>query len=329
MPMPQPAHNQSYVEENALRSARLSNFIDLLRCPETGAGLALKNDRLTTPDGKRSYPVLANSLCLFAENVASPDSKAQQVHYDRVAESYLTNLTYPHTQEYVAYLDREFLKLVTGKTLGTVAELCCGRGEAIDLLKDKMERGVGVDISMAMLEGAQKAHPEDKLLFLQGDATALPLADAMFDNVFMLGGIHHVPNREALFSEVARILKPGGRFYFREPVSDFVLWRAIRAVVYRLSPALDHTTERPLLYSETAPFLGKAQLRLQHWRTRGFIGFCLFMNSDILIFNRLFRFIPGIRAITRFFTHVDNLCVSMPGFSRAGLQVIGVAEKAK
>jgi ubiquinone/menaquinone biosynthesis C-methylase UbiE len=257
----------------------------------------------------------------------SPQSKAQQIHYDRVANSYLTNLRYPHTQEYMAYLDREFLKLVTDRPLGTAAELCCGRGEAIDLLKDKMERCIGVDISMAMLEGAQAAHPEEKLLFLQGDATALPLADAAFDSVFMLGGIHHVPNREALFSEVARILKPGGRFYFREPVSDFVLWRAIRAVVYRLSPALDHATERPLLYSETAPFLDKAQLRLQHWRTCGFVGFCLFMNSDILIFNRLFRFIPGIRAITRFFAYVDNVCVSMPGFSRAGLQVIGVAEK--
>jgi hypothetical protein len=40
---------------------------------------------------------------------------------------------------------------------------------------------------------------------------------------------------------------------------------------------------------------------LTSWKTYGFLGFCLLMNSDVLIFNRLFRFIPGIRAITRAF----------------------------
>src|SRR5204863_10060086 len=122
----------------------------------------------------------------------------------------------------------------------------------------------------------------------------LPLADSAFDSVFMLGGRHHLTNREKLFSEVASILKPGGQFYFREPVSDFILWRAIRAVIYRISPALDHKTERPLIYRETVPFLTRTDLDLRAWRTRGFIGFCLFMNSDVLVFNRLFRFIPGI-----------------------------------
>jgi hypothetical protein len=56
-----------------------------------------------------------------------------------------------------------------------------------------------------------------------------------------------------LFREVARILKPGGRFYFREPVSDFWPWHMLRRVIYRISPSLDHLTERPLRYDETAP----------------------------------------------------------------------------
>ena len=84
-----------------------------------------------------------------------------------------------------------------------------------------------------------------------------------------------------------RILKPDGWLYFREPVSDFALWRWIRAVVYRLPPMLDHETERPLLYDETAPVLSASGLSLRHWTTHGFLGFCLFMNSDVLVFNRL------------------------------------------
>jgi SAM-dependent methyltransferase len=155
----------------------------------------------------------------------------------------------------------------------------------------------------------------------------LPVADASFDNVVMFGGIHHVNDRRKLFSEIHRILKPGGRFYFREPVSDFFLWRWLRAVIYRLSPALDHETERPLLYRETVPVLEEAGLRPEAWETYGFFGFCIFMNSDVLVFNRAFKFIPGIRAITRFFAWIDDLTVKLPGMSRAGLQVVGLARK--
>ena len=52
------------------------------------------------------------------------------------------------------------------------------------------------------------------------------------------------------------------------------------------------------------------------------------MNSDVLVFNRLFRFIPGIRALTRLAAKFDDWTVRMPGLRRAGLQVVGVAEKS-
>ena len=150
-----------------------------------------------------------------------------------------------------------------------------------------------------------------------------------FDSVFMLDGIHHVNDRPKLIGEVARILKPGGAFYFREPENDFFLWRWLRSVIYRLSPALDHETERPLTYQETVPVLAAAGLNCSTWKTHGFAGFCLFMNSDVLVFNRLFRFIPGIRLITRASIVLDRWIVSLPPLRHAGLQVIGVAVKPK
>jgi hypothetical protein len=51
------------------------------------------------------------------------------------------------------------------------------------------------------------------------------------------------------------------------------------------------------------------------------------MNSDVLVVNRLFRFVPGIRAITRGATRLDEVMLRLPGLGGAGLQVIGVAEK--
>lgn len=301
--------------------------IDLLRCPISGLALEQRGGILVTADGLHRYGITEEGIPLFAEQHCSADARAQQQHYDKVADAYVTNLAYPHTQEYVAFLDRALLDAVRAASLDTVAEICCGRGEAFQLLGDRIGRGVGVDISVSMLKAASAAHDRKRFCLVQGDATRLPLTDDGFDSVFMLGGIHHVNDRRALFAEIARILKPGGHFYFREPVSDFFLWRWIRAVIYRMSPALDHETEQPLLHAQTVPVLERCGLRCESWSTHGFLGFCVFMNSDVLVFNRLFRFVPGIRWITRLSTRLDRWTLALPGFGRAGLQVVGVAVK--
>ena len=265
---------------------------------------------------------------MFAESFCSEEGKSQQQHYDKVADAYLENLSYPHTQEYMAFLDDEFLKMIGDRDLGVVAELCCGKGEAFSLIGDKVSKGIGADVSIKMLEGALKEHStKDNLFFIQADATRLPLKKNSFDSVFMLGGIHHVPNREKLFQEISRILKPGGHFYFREPVSDWFLWRIIRSIIYKLSPSLDGKTERPLRWEETVPLLEKNNFRVGMWKRIGFLGFCFFMNSDILVFNRLFRYIPGIRKITRTFALLDKTLLKISFLNKAGLQVISYVVK--
>jgi len=305
----------------------LSGILALLRCPETGASLVQEDGRLKTRERDRDYAISPSGIPLFAARFCSDEARLQQAHYEAIAKIYVENLAYPHTQEYMAYLDRALFKALAEERLGVVAEICCGRAEAFQLLHSRIDRGIGVDISVSMLEAAQRDCAWPQLSFVQGDATRLPLASNSFDNAFMLGGIHHVNDRAALFAEVARILKPGGRFYFREPVSDFVVWRALRAIIYRLSPTLDHKTERPLLWRETVPVLEQAGLSCEHWTTHGFLGFCIFMNSDVLVFNRLFRYLPGIRTLTRLATRFDAAILSLPFMRYAGLQVVGAARK--
>lgn len=308
--------------------AFLEDILPLLRCPVSGEDVVLRDGRVVARSGGAGYEIDPSGVVKFAETSLSDDAKVQQRHYDKIASAYLANLGYPHTREYMEFLDRALRHVTADAGAGRVAEICCGKGEAFQLLGEFLECGVGVDISLSMLKAAVSIHDPARIHFVQGDATNPPLRSGVFDSVFMLGGIHHVNDRDALFAEVARILKPGGRFYFREPVNDFILWRMIRSFIYRVSSGLDHETEAPLRYCDTVAALNRAGLKLETWNTHGFLGFCLFMNSDILVFNRLFRFVPGIRTLTRWSARLDEMIVSLPGLHRAGLQVVGCAAKA-
>lgn len=299
----------------------------LLRCPYSGETLYLEGQNLISVSGNNKYKINAQGIPLFADQFCSPEALIQQKHYDKVANAYINNLNYPHTIEYMSYLDDILREIVTTESLGVCAEICCGTGEAFTLFSGSITQGIGVDVSSSMLAKGKQSFKDSNLNFIQGDATQLPLASESFDSVIMLGGIHHVPDRQALFQQISRILKPGGVFIWREPVSDFWLWKFLRAIIYRLSPMLDDKTERPLTYDETVPLLKENGFSVEHWRTSGFFGFCIFMNSDVLFFNRFFRFIPGIRRITRISTRFDEWCTRLPGMSKNGLQVIGRAKK--
>lgn len=303
------------------------DLLRLLQCPVDGAKLRLEEGALIAQGTGRRFAIAAGGIPLFAEAYCSAEGRVQQEHYDTIAGKYLENLSYPHTQAYMEYLDQALFDAVDRRALGTVAEICCGSGEAFKLLGPAIGLGVGVDLSLNMLQTGRRQKPAGNLHFVQGDATRLPLVDGAFDSVFMLGGIHHVSDRPRLFSEVHRILKPGGRFYFREPLNDFALWQALRAVIYRLSPTLDHRTERPLRWAETVPVLKAAGFESDIWRPVGFMGFCLFMNSDVLVVNRLFRFVPGIRSIVKTFCRLDERMLRLAFLRSAGLQVVGAAVK--
>jgi ubiquinone/menaquinone biosynthesis C-methylase UbiE len=303
-------------------------LIALLRCPVSGQPLHIRDGQLETADGARSYPISPEGIPLLAPNDLGDDARTQQAHYDSVAEGYIANLDLPHTRTYTAYLDRLLINALADEPLGTTLDLCCGRGEGTALFGTHAERILGLDISTHMLTaGAAQAAGACPISFLQGDATRLPLKDATCDTVVTLGGIHHINDRAKLFNEVNRVLKPGGRFIWREPLDDFVVWRWLRAVIYRLSPALDEDTERPLRRGESFMHLHDADFMVEHWQPCGFIGFCLFMNSDVLKFNTSFRHVPGIEAIVRATASLDDVLGHIPGVRNAGLQVIGVARK--
>jgi len=114
-----------------------------------------------------------------------------------------------------------------------VLDLCCGTGVVAAAAGARGAKIVGLDFSPAMLAEARRRHPY--LRFEQGDAEALPFADASFDTVLSNFGIHHVPRPEKALAETWRVLRPGGRFAFttwaapEENIAWRLLFDAIRA----------------------------------------------------------------------------------------------------
>lgn len=71
-------------------------------------------------------------------------------------------------------------------------------------------RGVGVDFSAAAVASAAACSPGGSTFF-SADALHLPFADETFDLAVSYGVIEHVTDHAGMVSEMARVLKPGGR----------------------------------------------------------------------------------------------------------------------
>ena len=91
---------------------------------------------------------------------------------------------------------------------------------AIAMMKIKPFNVVGIDISNGMLEvGRKKIKQKDlekTIQLQQADSENLPFEDATFDAVTVSFGARNFENLQKGLSEMARVLKPGGKIYILE-----------------------------------------------------------------------------------------------------------------
>jgi arsenite methyltransferase len=89
-------------------------------------------------------------------------------------------------------------------------------------------RVTGIDMTAPMLAKARAAAAEMSVAnveFVEGEAERLPFSDASFDVVISNGVIDLVPDKDAVFAELYRVLVPGGRMQIADvtiqnPVSE-------------------------------------------------------------------------------------------------------------
>jgi SAM-dependent methyltransferase len=71
---------------------------------------------------------------------------------------------------------------------------------------------VEVPVILAARDRAGKRGMSERLAFVQAPPGSLPFGESLFDVVFSKDALLHVPDKDALFAEIFRVLKPGGVF---------------------------------------------------------------------------------------------------------------------
>lgn len=102
-----------------------------------------------------------------------------------------------------------------------VLEVGCGSGGPAKYLSQISGCAVtGIDISAdAIAQASASCAGNTKLSFRQTDGSViLPFASQTFDGLICIDAINHLADRPGVFSEWGRVLKPGGRILFTDPV---------------------------------------------------------------------------------------------------------------
>lgn len=168
----------------------------------------------------------------------------------------------------------------------TVLDL--GSGAGFDAFLAAREVGadgrvIGVDMTPEMLERARRnaaTAGHRNVEFREGRIEALPLADAAVDVVISNCVINLVPDKAAVYREVARVLRPGGRMV----VSDVVLDAPLPAAVADSVAALTGCVAGASLRSEYLQMISAAGLTsIEILADKGFGEMALSMVPEELL----------------------------------------------
>jgi SAM-dependent methyltransferase len=120
-------------------------------------------------------------------------------------------------------LERYAVQLQLGSSSRLLDVGCGSGGPALHLVRLTGCQVVGVELyEEAVASGNRNAHEvglEDQATFIQADAGhALPFEEGGFDAIVCIDAINHLADRERVLADWARLLHPGGRLLFTDPV---------------------------------------------------------------------------------------------------------------
>lgn len=209
------------------------------------------------PDFVKSDRVLPDAL---VERVEREKKAHEDAHIDDILRRWWGRFPHVFQNPAARALDRAWEEELGDATGKVVLEYGCGQGRFSHWLYGRGASLVGIDISQFNIERCEEyfaANGADasRYRFAVMDAHALQLGDASVDFVIGNGILHHLDLHMA-FTEIDRVLKPGGKGLFIEPLGGHPVMK-----IYRKVSNYQTDDEQPL---------GRAELRYlrEKWNAR-------------------------------------------------------------
>jgi 2-polyprenyl-6-hydroxyphenyl methylase/3-demethylubiquinone-9 3-methyltransferase len=163
-----------------------------------------------------------------------------------------------------------------------ILDVACGGGFLANPLAAAGHHVTGIDLSRDSLAVAARHDGTATVAYLPMDARALAFPEGHFDAVCMMDFLEHLPERDQVIREAARVLKPGGGFFFhtfnRTPLSWLIAIKGVEWFV-RNTPRHMHVHELFLKPSELVAICARHGLVVEALRglrprvfSRAFLG---------------------------------------------------------
>jgi 2-polyprenyl-6-hydroxyphenyl methylase/3-demethylubiquinone-9 3-methyltransferase len=106
----------------------------------------------------------------------------------------------------------------------SIADIGCGAGFLTNELGQTYSDVHGLDASQSSLDVAQSRDLTGTVRYQLGDAYRLPYEDQSMDVVCAMDFLEHVDDPDKVVSECARVLKPGGLFFYHTFNRNLLAW---------------------------------------------------------------------------------------------------------
>jgi SAM-dependent methyltransferase len=128
--------------------------------------------------------------------------------FGKTAAAYVSSATHASGED----LER-LIAVAAPRATDRALDLGCGVGHTLRRIAPLVAFAVGADATIEMMQAGRAGVVDaPNVAFAQTDATALPFGDATFDVATCRLAAHHFTDAATSFREVARVLRPGGRF---------------------------------------------------------------------------------------------------------------------
>ncbi len=127
--------------------------------------------------------------------------------YKHLTPSFLSSLLVPLISLFKYKLNMTFIKN------GKILDIGCGNGKYLSKMKNLGWQAFGVEFNPVAVKACQK----NNLDVFQGELKNAPFEQNEMDLVTARHVIEHIPDVDSFFSDVNKVLKPGGFFHLRTP----------------------------------------------------------------------------------------------------------------